>query len=168
MFYGLAKKVGIKGAGEDDRKAKASVLTSDGHGTDVYPDGTYPFSIYHRCLNGAFSINHDTSYGDHSGIKESNSMVAIVYADPKKVGITQEDLAFLIGAGLLLNKVPATSADASKKSWADVIPIGFNNDSRQVFTGEYEAEYALQPQSIFFSISYKIEITADRDCVMCP
>jgi len=163
-FYGLAKKVMRIG---ENLSAVPTVMASDGIGTDVTPDETYPFSIYHRCLNGAFVDDYTTGFGDGHGIKESNQMVAIVYADPQKVDISQEDLAFLIASGLPTAKIEITDTVHNKRSSALITPLGFNNDSYNVYTGEYQGVYALQPQSIYFSLSYKIEITADRDCVIC-
>lgn len=165
MFYGLAKKVTRTG---DNGSSLPAIMTSDGLGVEVTPDETYPFSIYHKCLNGQFSNGLPSSgFGDAFPIQEVNNMVAIIYADPSKIKTTQEDLAFIIAAGLPSAKFKIEDKVTNKKAWAKVEATSFNNDSQQVFTGEYEAAYGLQPQSIYFSLSYRVEITADRDCVIC-
>ena len=163
QFYGLAKKVTIV---DDENHAKPAVMTSDGYGIEVTPDETYPISIYHRCLGGSFA--DALGWGDGLGISELNNMLMVVYADPAKVEITQEDLAFIIAAGLPDKKFSISDENTAKRASAKVTPLSFENDSKKVFTGEYEAGVLPQPQAIYFSLSYRIETTADRECVMCP
>lgn len=164
MFYGLAKKVFRLNS---EGTAVPAIMASDGVGIEVTPDETYPFSIYHKCLNGTFQDDLSKGFGDGHGIKESNQMVAIVYADPQKIKISQEDLAFIIASGMPEQKMKIENTELGTLSYASVAVTGFNNDSYQVFTGEYESSFGLKPQSIYFSLSYRIEITADRNCVIC-
>ena len=167
MFYGLAKKVLVKDT--DGETYKPAVITSDGKGTEVTPDETYQFSLYHRCLNGTFNTaNPATSWGDASAINQADNMMMIVYADPAKVKTTQEDLAFIIAAGLPQQRISISDLDTGKIAKARIIPLSFENDSKKVFMGEYESEFTLKPEAIYFSLSYRIETDADRDCVICP
>lgn len=166
-FYGLAQKVTIQ---SDENTTKPAIITSDGYGEEVTPDGTYPICLYHRCLNGAFQTeNIREQFGDGmTSIIEANNMLMVVYADPKKIETTQEDLAYLIAAGLPQKRLETTTTANGKIAKSKIIPVSFDNDSQRVYTGEYMAGYFPQPGSIYFSLSYRIETTADRECVICP
>lgn len=162
-YWGLAKSVIIE---DSERTKKPSIVSKDGHGEEVTPDETYPFSMYHRCLGASPSANTKTGFGSDTGFSWPVEMLSVVYGDPKKLNITQEDLAFVLFHGLQLTDNITVSG--SKVGAFKVVPGRFNNDSYQVFTGEYQSEaYPLKPESIFFSLSYRIEISADRTCVIC-
>lgn len=165
-FWGLAKREQIKDA---TTSYVPAVVSAEGHGIESTPDETYPMSIYHRCLNGGFAKpQHGSGWGDSNPIAQVYNMKAVVYADPEKCRVTQEDLCFLIAAGMPEQSINITTTD-SRELTAKVVPVSFNNDSIQVFTGEYQlSEYRLKPQSIYFSLDYQIEINADRACVTCP
>ena len=128
----------------------------------------YPFSIYHRCnsMNFSTAIN---SYGDGNGMVQITAdMIAVVYADRYKIGYTQEDLIMKIAAGL---SQTLTSADLGtsglQKVKASVVRA--NNNSMQVFSGEYgnEANCPFQLSSVYFGIQYQLEIVAHSDCLGC-
>lgn len=128
----------------------------------------YPFSIYHRCnsMNFSTAIN---SYGDGNGMVQiAADMIAVVYADRYKIGYTQEDLIMKIAAGL---SQTLTSADLGtsglQKVKASVVRA--NNNSMQVFSGEYgnEANCPFQLSSVYFGIQYQLEIIAHSDCLGC-
>lgn len=128
----------------------------------------YPFSIYHRCnsMNFSTAIN---SYGDGNGMVQiAADMIAVVYADRYKIGYTQEDLIMKIAAGL---SQTLTSADLGtsglQKVKASVVRA--NNNSMQVFSGEYgnEANCPFQLSSVYFGIQYQLEIVAHSDCLGC-
>jgi hypothetical protein len=158
-FYGLAKLVRIKD--KDDTTSTLSIIyDSLGNELDVSVDDTYPFSIYHRCVNITQSVSFLESFGDENAYKETSNMVAIVFAKQSAMITCQEDIASIVTSQfpneLIISDINKTLVRVT----------GINNDSYAVFQNEYKStDYPLNPQDYYFSINYIIETTYTKSCV---
>jgi hypothetical protein len=127
----------------------------------------FEFSIYHRCLN--LSFTDAPSYGDGNGmVNMVCDMYAVVYADRYQSGYSQEDLIMKVAAGLN-GQLSKTELGNSGLQKVKVSVQRANNNSGQVFQGEYgsEANCPFQLNTVYFAINYKIEITAHSACLVC-
>jgi hypothetical protein len=110
-----------------------------------------------------------STYGDGNGyIKVLADMVCIVYADRYKTGYTQEDLILKISAGLN-GTLSSWELGSSGLQRVKASVVRANNNSLQVFSGEYgsEAHFPLQLSSVYFGIQYQLEIIAESTCLGC-
>ena len=166
-FYSLAKQIVVQGTEEDTLRPFVFELNGRKE-IDPFINDVYSFQIYHRCNGQTFSFKNGQAFGDGvSIITETSNMIAVVYGDPERLAITQEDLAFLIVAGLPTN---LGSIEIGNTSLGQIeIKAGtINHNSLQVFTAEYgTGVYPLKPQSIYFSLSYMIETNSDKGCLAC-
>ena len=166
-FYSLAKQITVQGTEEDTLRPFVYELNGRKE-IDPFINDVYPFQMYHRCNGQTYSFKNGQAFGDGvSIITETSSMIAVIFGDPEKLSITQEDLAFLIVAGLPTN---VGSIDTGNTSLGQIeIKAGtINHNSLQVFTAEYgTGVYPLKPQSIYFSLSYTIETNSDKGCLAC-
>jgi hypothetical protein len=158
-FNGLAKSVRIK---DQDDVTSTLPITYDalGNEIDVSVDDTYPFGIYHRCLNMSQSPSLAESFGDGYAMRESSTMVAVVFAKNNIMLMCQEDLASIVAS-----QFPAqlTISDINNVL---VRVTGINNDSYAVYQNEYKStDYPLNPEDHYFSINYIIEATYTKECV---
>ena len=94
-------------------------------------------------------------------------MVVIVWADSKRLEMSQEDLIFLISVGMPTT-LKTSDRGNTKMSLVNIIPGQANINSKNVLQSEYQvANLKLRPESIYFSLSYTIEMTVSRDCIDC-
>jgi hypothetical protein len=136
---------------------------------DISIDDSYDFNIYHRCNDITFTDAVASAWGDGNGmIAMTCSMVAIVYANRFGTGYTQEDLIMKLSSGLnlTLSKVDLGTSGLTK---VRATVQRANNNSLAVFQGEYgpSANCPLAMDSIYFAISYTIDITAHSKCLEC-
>ena len=127
----------------------------------------YEFSIYHRCLGMTF--RESPSFGDGNGpVTMVCDMFCVVYADRYKSGYTQEDLILKVSAGLMGQLTPTELGNSGLQKVKITVQRA-NNNSAQVFQGEYgnEANCPFQLNTVYFGISYQIEITAHSACLVC-
>lgn len=165
-FYGLAKQVGV--VSEDEKRTITPMIYDiNGKEINVTADDVYPFQIYHRC-DSSNQKAMISQFGD--GVKTWSStfnMIAVVYADPAKIKITQEDLAILIQSGLPTEIISKNKSELPINK-ANVSLVSHSNNSFTVYSGEYlGAACPLDPKSIYFSVRYSIEILIDRSCISC-
>jgi len=152
---------------KDDVTKLVPVIFSDLKEIDVTADDQWDLMLYHRVI----SCNYVEArgFGNDNDIIERANMLMVVYADPERLNINQEDLSFLCVAGLPATRFNTTNADNPNANITGVIiPGTVNHNSFQVFSGEYQSTgYPLKPQSIYFSVQYTIETTANRNCLNC-
>lgn len=172
QYYGLAKQV-IKINPNNQNELVPFIysgrdeieLTNDPESPKL--NDTYPFQIYHRVNSIVVRTFNSDQKLYEGGIVETATMLAIVFADPEKVNIEQEDLAFLLFAGLQSDVADSVINDLSLQS-VKINPVSANVNSQSVWQNEYQsADYRLSPQSIYFSISYTIETTSHKNCLSC-
>lgn len=136
---------------------------------DISIDDTYDFSIYHRCTDISFTDAPASAWGDGDGmISASFGMLSVVYGDRFKLGYSQEDIILKLTTALnmTLTRSDLNTAGLSK---VRVIVNKVNNNPTSVFATEYgaAANCPLQMNSIYFSIQYTIDITANQKCLEC-
>lgn len=137
---------------------------------DASIDDSYPFNIYHKCNSISFKDGVQIqSWGDgDSRFQMICEMNAIVFADREKTNYSQEDLIMKISSGLnytfTVNDLMGGGIDKIKST-----TLRANNNSLSVFQGEYgsNTNYPLQISSVYFGITYQLEITADINCLQC-
>lgn len=156
-FYGLATPYLIK---EDGKEVgmEIAVVGLDGETKDVSIDDTYPFQMYHRIL----------SVGYVSGTSTTNyNMVAVVYADKKRLRKHESDLSFMIKSEMEKRFSPS-DLGASGISAVAAYFSSANFDSNQVFNQEYKANGFIQdPEKIYFAMNYTLSVDASAGCVTC-
>jgi hypothetical protein len=152
-----------------DQSPQRPYTFDDDNIIDISLDDTYDFSIYHRCTDINYKDAPASAWGDGDGmIMASFSMVAIVFGDRMRLGYTPEDLILKLTSGMNVT-FTKTELDSAGLSKVRVMVSKVNNNSRNVFLGEYgmEANCPLQMTSIYFGIQYTIEITANSKCLDC-
>jgi hypothetical protein len=167
VYYGLAKIVNTVDR-DGNKSVTPFIYTSNGK-KEIDPtiDDTFPFQIYHRCLNMSYKPGKNNFGDGNSSVVETSNMIAVVYGDPERLKLTQEDVAFLIVNGMPTN-LTSTDAGNSNLGLITITVQAVNNNSQQVFTVEYgSGDYILKPQSIYFAINYQIETESDRGCLTC-
>ena len=160
VFHGLAKLV-VKKESNDDNTYSAMIYDNTGKEIICEVDDTYPFKIYHRCLNVSQTTEKANQFGDgNNALTETANMVAIVYGKKSVIGLCQEDLGSIISASFPSD---LSITDISKTT----IKNGqINNDSFSVHNTEYKSNnYPLNPEDYYFSYTYQIVTTFDKSCV---
>ena len=136
---------------------------------DITIDDTYPFNIYHRCTDITFRDAPASAWGDGDGmIAASFNMLAVIYGDRFKLGYSQEDLILKLSTALNLS-LTKTELNNSGLAKVKTTVNKVNNNPTAVFATEYgaAANCPLQMNSIYFSIQYTIDITANQKCLEC-
>ena len=151
-FYGLATPY-LK-----DERMEIAVVGLDGETKDVSIDDTYPFQMYHRILNVGYVAGTTTT---------NYNMVAVVYANKKRLRKQESDLAFMIKSEMEKRFTPTDVGTSGISAVASYFTAA-NFDSNQVFKQEYKADGLIQdPEKIYFSLSYTLSIDASAGCVTC-
>lgn len=163
-YFGLAKQVNV--INTSTNTVRPMIYGQDGSEIDPFVDDKYPFIIYHRPINVAYGFPQ--GFGDGSDlVGERISMTAVIFGDFETLGIDQNQLAFLIAAGIA---GPFNSSDTYPTgiSSCKVTPVTANLDSSSVLRQEYGiVDYTLDPKDSFFSLNYNIEMNADKNCIPC-
>lgn len=161
-FYAIANLI-PREEGEATITIPVLIKDRDGSEEEIGFNDVYPFILYHRVL----SINHDyiEPEGDEKLVRETANMIAVVYGDRNILMLSQEQLVSGVQAGFPQG-LTATQKDEWNLSNADIVTDSVNLESRNVFSGEMSnVNYNLKPNSILFSINYKIIMDYDRDCI---
>lgn len=156
-FYGLATPYPIK-EGDKDVGMEIAVVGLDGETKDVSIDDTYPFQMYHRILNVGYVPGTSTT---------NYNMVAVVYANKKRLRKHESDLAFMIKSEME-KRFSLTDLGTSGISAVAAYFTAANFDSNQVFNQEYKANgYIQDPEKIYFAMTYTLSVDASPGCVTC-
>jgi hypothetical protein len=150
---------------DSTRTTKPAIIDHYGEGTSVIIDDTLPFQIYHRLL----SINNVSIPGDNFGdagqtIEETANMVMIVISDRGKILMQGYD--FLAGICVNMPQALSSAQNATLDLLSCIIEIeGTNTNIEEVYNQEYSvSNYGLKPNSIMYSVSYKIITTFSKEC----
>ena len=168
MFYGVAKLVQVKDS-EDKNTLRPHIYeVNSKKESNPFINDTYSFQIYHRVVSSSYEYSKIQQFGDgNTLITETTNMLAVVYGDPARLSVTQENLAFIIIAGMPTNLTPIQIGNTDLGQ-VGIEPLSVNHNSISVYSQEYnQSDYPLDPRSILFAISYKIETISDKACMAC-
>ena len=168
MFYGVAKLVQVKDTENKNTLRPHIYEISSKKETSPFINDTYSFQIYHRVISSSYEYGKDQQFGDGGTlITETTTMQAIVYGDPVRLSVNQENLAFIIITGLPTDLTP-TQIGNTDIGRVSIEPLSVNHNSISVYSQEYnQSDYPLDPRAILFALSYKIETISDKACMAC-
>jgi hypothetical protein len=163
-YFGVAQSIAKF---DKDKQTYEPVIYQDGKEISCFVDDTYDFQIYHKA-NSITLTSTTKQFGDgNNDVKETASMTAIVFANQERLKVTQEDLAFLVMAGLP-SELKNSDLGNSNINNCIIVTQNANLNSVSVFQGEYQLTgYPLNPQSIYFAVNYQIEIYSNKNCLSC-
>lgn len=163
-YYGLSKQVTVS-VGDSLIPA---IFDISGNEIDVTIDDTYPIHLYHRITQPIIYAQpaKEESFGDGTAIKEIVTLACVVYADPKRIELTAEDLSFLIVTGMP-SRFTTTDIGSTKVASVLIGVLGSETSPAKVMNTEYGGGKEFDPEKILISINYRIEITAEKDCIDC-
>lgn len=158
-FYGLVTTF-LRG---DNEQAAPVIVSLDGETEDACMDDTYPFQLYHRVTGVSYS---DGVTGRNNKVAKY-SMTAVVYANRKRLRISESDLSYMIitdmEKGLTSTEIGSSGVSSVSASFNSA-----NFDSEQVFNIEYKAKgYPQDPEKIYFAMNYTLSVEASATCVEC-
>lgn len=143
------------------------LFTIDGNEKDASIDDSFPFQIYHRNLSATY-VNSENEQRD---LVNRYSMVAVVFAKRKDLRLNESDLAFMIRSTIEGANYGVLSSSDLGTSGLNRVKIQFNSanfDSANVFGTEYRGfQYNPNPENLYFSINYTIEVKASNNCIEC-
>lgn len=143
-----------------------TVYDNDGHGKDVTVDDTYPFIVYHRLLNKAYSYPQIKSFGNPKEyIQETAEYVCVVYAKRTYLKMTAEQVETLVKVS-----IPATLTNAQLQQLQLKSAVIQHNssilDTQTNFNSEYRGvESRLGSEEVFITLRYTIETVFKKDCL---
>ncbi len=143
------------------------LFSIDGNEQSASIDDSYPFQLYHRNL----SATYPSSDNDGSELTARYAMVMVVYGKRKDIRLSESDLSFLIRAGIEGKDNGVFSRTDLGTSGLGRVKVQFNSanyDSSAVFQNEYRGyDYKPNPENLYFSIGYTIEVKASKNCLEC-
>lgn len=143
------------------------IADANGNYKTIEPNDKYPFLVYHKALNSSYGYTKQDSYGNLYDLKASNDVAMIVWADARKVKLTDEQLETQIIASFPQQLSAATKQALRFKSCL-ITPLQTDMDKVRVFRQEYPGvNYFLRPEHIFFQLKYRVEIVFTQDCITC-
>lgn len=143
-----------------------TVYDNDGHGKDVTVDDTYPFIVYHRLLNKAYSYPQIKSFGNPKEyIQETAEYVCVVYAKRTYLKMTAEQVEALVKVS-----IPATLTNIQLQQLQLKSAVIQHNssilDTQTNFNSEYRGvESRLGSEEVFITLRYTIETVFKKYCL---
>lgn len=119
--------------------------------------------IYHRQIRNAYSKNAQAE----TRIIQSVQMLMVVYVKRELIDNATPDYV----ESLIIGAFPSRYESAQLTGltgldWVNVTVTGSEMNPRNVFGGEYQnVPYRLSPDEIYFSISYRLDIQFDKNCL---
>jgi len=157
-FLGLATLV--------DRSADettAPYVIDGGLNEQAIMDDNFDMVLYHRMTDVSYQGRH--GFGDYDDEAETATIRMVIWANPKSLHTTRENLLQVIAA-----KVPQRITPFND----NIHSINLNTrslliDSKALFNQEYSGvEYTLDPEHLFAGIVYTIETDYNKRCLtMC-
>lgn len=156
-FYGVCKIV------EKDLNGEKTVVLFDNQGNDIeIQDDSYWLIIYHRFIGYSFQpneVNQVNSYGDGASTKSAfANFIMGVYGDRQNLNLTDQELASSIGFNFPDVLPNSLIIQLTGMQQAIISPLSTN----QIPTTE---PIKAENENIFFTLSYRISITGDRECL---
>lgn len=167
IYHGLASQVKVVDAHE---KIIPAIIDNNGNDIDVTIDDVSPIHVYHRLVAPIQfpSATNENKFGDGGQVVvEVSSMSCIVFSNPKKTGLSSEDLGFLMASGLP-NYFTLSQIGSSDVSSCRIILQNIDTNQYNVMSREYGASIKTIPiDKTLMAINYQIEMVVDKNCMVC-
>ena len=168
IYHGLSRQ--MKVIDKDSNKMYPVILDKDGNDLDVTIDDTPPIHVYHRITQPLqFGVIPDkNSFGNADSVtQEVSTLSMIVFADPKRICMTSEDLAFLIASGIP-RQFTLSQIGSSGVSSCSIGIVNIETNPYTVLSQEYGAmNKSIDPEKTLISINYKITMSVNKNCMDC-
>lgn len=164
VFYGLAKQVQAE---REENNPQPFIYTIEGSEIDPTINDNFPIQLYHRIVSTTYAPSVIQVGDQFAYIQELTTVKAVVYSDYKRIKLIDNDLAFLLIMGMAMN-IPKDAIQDLNVNNISITPISADFDSRNVFKSEYgNADFKLNPEDNFFSLTYQIKMDANKNCLSC-
>jgi hypothetical protein len=149
VLSGLAEPVIVKSEDDDNDMSFPAIIDNEGECRYVFADDDYPFGVYHRLINRAYSVKK--GYGDKDLDVRTDEIILACWGFRNLLKMDPVSFESQI-------IVPALPKEG--------LLVQSNFDKLNVFNNEFKnVDYYLIPELFLFSVKYKVQYTFDRECV---
>jgi hypothetical protein len=165
VVHGLANIINEAATDTDDAKSFPVVYNENEEPKPVGVDDTYTLIVYHRATGQSFDTP-DTSFGDGFGeVKQTTSMVMVVYGSRTRLKLSPETLA-----GLIILAMPnfygKTELIGSHLDTLFVEVTGSDLEPLSVFGAEFNGvDFSISPDEFMFKIEYSLKCEYRKTCL---
>lgn len=166
LFHTMATVIARK---QDNNQLQLlpGIADVNGNYKTIEPNDKLSLIVYHKSLSTSYNYAKQDSYGNNYDLKATNEVAMIIWANAKKIKLSDEQLETRIIASFPQQLSAETKSSLQFKSCL-ISPLQTDMDKVRVFRQEYPGvNYFLRPEHIFFQLKYRVEIVFTQDCITC-
>lgn len=136
-----------------------------GEGTFNAIDDRFSICLYHKC-EGVDFLDTTQGFGDQGDLsRESARMAMIVWANRRKVNLTQEQIAAAVVSAMPFSV--DRQFQAERGIGGTVIEVqSIDHNQRSLWSREFPGfDFAITPEHAYFQVNYRVETIYDKSCI---